>query len=150
MSDLLERLRARYDVIVIDTAPLGSVADASILARQVDGALVVVDRTRVRKQQLAQTVDSLQKSGAAVLGIVLNRVASGKERNAYYMAEQPPRRLGLPGRRGGAATESGEAAAEAGGTAKRAPKGRAAEGEPAEDTAAPESSSDSAPSHSAS
>ncbi|MFF9565062.1 polysaccharide biosynthesis tyrosine autokinase [Leifsonia sp. NPDC014704] len=150
MSDLLERLRARYDVIVIDTAPLGSVADASILARQVDGALVVVDRTRVRKQQLAQTVDSLQKSGAAVLGIVLNRVASGKERNAYYMAEQPPRRLGLPGRRGGAAAESGETAAEADGTAKRPTKGRAAEGEPAEDTPAPEASSDSAPSHSAS
>jgi capsular exopolysaccharide synthesis family protein len=115
MSDLLARLRARYDVIVIDTAPLGSVADASILARQVDGALVVVDRTRVRKQQLAQTIDSLQKSGAAVLGIVINRVPPGKERNAYYVAEQPPqRRLGLPGRRSGGSSGAGDADAPSG------------------------------------
>ena len=133
MSDLLERLRARYDVIVIDTAPLGSVADASILARQVDGALVVVDRTRVRKQQLAQTVDSLQKSGAAVLGIVLNRMPTSKERNAYYVAEQPARRLGLPGRRGSAASTEQTGAERAGAAVPGSPSASAS---PTEDDSA--------------
>lgn len=100
MADLIARLRRDYDVVVIDTAPLGSVADASILARQVDGALVVVDRTEVRRQQLAQTMDSLQKSGSTVLGIVLNRIAARKSHGAYYVTE-PPRRLGLPTRKAG-------------------------------------------------
>lgn len=101
MADLLARLRTEYDTVVIDTAPLGSVADASILARQVDGALVVVDRTQVRRQQLAQTIDSLEKSGAAVLGIVLNRIHTRGQRGAYYMPDQPQRRLGLPTRKTG-------------------------------------------------
>ncbi|MCI0159346.1 polysaccharide biosynthesis tyrosine autokinase [Leifsonia shinshuensis] len=101
MADLLARLRTEYDTVVIDTAPLGSVADASILARQVDGALVVVDRTQVRRQQLAQTIDSLEKSGAAVLGIVLNRIHTRGQRGAYYTPEQPQRRLGLPTRKTG-------------------------------------------------
>lgn len=101
MADLLTRLRTEYDTVVIDTAPLGSVADASILARQVDGALVVVDRTQVRRQQLAQTIDSLQKSGAAVLGIVLNRIHTRAQRGAYYAAETPQRRLGMPTRKSG-------------------------------------------------
>lgn len=101
MSDLLARLRGEYDVVVIDTAPLGSVADASILARQVDGALVVVDRTQARRQLLAQTVDSLHKSGSTVLGIVFNRDRSLKQRGAYYLRETPSRRLGLPARKAG-------------------------------------------------
>ena len=101
MADLLARLRTEYDTVVIDTAPLGSVADASILARQVDGALVVVDRTQVRRQQLAQTIDSLEKSGAAVLGIVLNRIHNRSQRGAYYVTETPSRRIGLPARKTG-------------------------------------------------
>ncbi|WP_085369110.1 polysaccharide biosynthesis tyrosine autokinase [Leifsonia sp. NCR5] len=110
MTELLGRLVADYDVVVIDTAPLIAVADAAILARQVGGAIVVVDRTHVRRQQLTQTMDSLEKSGVTVLGIVLNRVSAQKNRDVYYpAAKQPQRRFGLPTR--ASSTAAGTAAA---------------------------------------
>lgn len=84
MAGLVEEFKQRYDVILLDTAPILSVADAAILARLADGALVIADRTKVHRAQLAQTLDSLDKSGAQVLGIVLNRVLPSKNRQTYY------------------------------------------------------------------
>jgi succinoglycan biosynthesis transport protein ExoP len=99
MSALLDRLLTEYDVVVLDTPPLIAVADGAILGRQVDGAIVVVDRTRTRRQQLVQAVDSLQKSGVAVLGVVLNRVHAQKNRDVYYSTPKaPPRRFRVPTR----------------------------------------------------
>lgn len=90
MSDLVTELKSRYDVILIDTAPMLAVADAAILARLVDGALVIADRTKVHRPQLAQTLDSLGKSGVSVLGIVLNRVIPSKDRQSYYTVPGAP------------------------------------------------------------
>ncbi|MDQ1576677.1 MAG: tyrosine-protein kinase [Microbacteriaceae bacterium] len=87
MSDLVTRLKAKYDVVVIDTPPMTAVADAAILARLVDGALIVADRTRVHRPQLVQTTDSLAKSGVRVLGVVFNRIAPNKDQPLYYQAE---------------------------------------------------------------
>jgi succinoglycan biosynthesis transport protein ExoP len=90
MADLVDRLTREYDVVVFDTAPMGAVADAAILARMLDGALVVVDRTRAHRPQLSQTMDSLEKSGVRVLGIVLNRATPSKDRHAYYRRPAEP------------------------------------------------------------
>ncbi|WP_431278364.1 polysaccharide biosynthesis tyrosine autokinase [Leifsonia poae] len=84
MAELVDHLVHDYDVVVFDTAPMGAVADAAIVARMVDGALIVADRTRVHRPQLAQTMDSLEKSGVRVLGLVLNRATPTKDRHAYY------------------------------------------------------------------
>jgi capsular exopolysaccharide synthesis family protein len=95
MADLLAAAMDDYDVVIVDTAPTAAAADASILARLVDGAVVVVDRTATHRAQLAQAMDSLEKSGVSVLGLVLNRVAPRKDRHAYYytaIEEPKPRR----------------------------------------------------------
>jgi len=84
MGDLVATLVQDYDVVVFDTAPVGAVADAAILAPLLDGALLVADRTRVHRPQLAQTMDSLEKSGVRVLGLVMNRSTPAKDQHAYY------------------------------------------------------------------
>lgn len=84
MADLVTTLVDEYDVVVFDTAPVGAVADAAILAPMLDGALLVADRTRVHRPQLAQTMDSLEKSGVRVLGLVMNRSTPAKDQHAYY------------------------------------------------------------------
>ncbi len=90
MANLLTTVMRDYDVVIVDSAPTIAAADASILARLVDGALVVVDRTLTHRPQLAQAMDSLEKSGVSVLGLVLNRVAPQKDRHAYYTATTVP------------------------------------------------------------
>ncbi|MFI5060636.1 MAG: polysaccharide biosynthesis tyrosine autokinase [Actinomycetales bacterium] len=92
MADLVDTLVHDYDVVVFDTAPMVAVADAAILARMLDGALLVADRTRVHRPQLTQTMDSLEKSGVRVLGLVINRSAPSKDRHAYYYRALEPRK----------------------------------------------------------
>jgi succinoglycan biosynthesis transport protein ExoP len=74
MARLLSEMRAAYDYVIIDTAPLLPVADAAILSRLTDGMLVVADVTAVRRHQLTEGLDNLQHVSARVLGVVLNRL----------------------------------------------------------------------------
>ena len=89
MATLLEQLAARYDVVLIDTPPLLPVTDAAILARLTGGALVVVSAKTVNRQQLADSLGSLETVGARVLGIVLNRVPV-KEAGSYTYYDYRP------------------------------------------------------------
>ena len=90
-TELLTTLRARYDVVIIDTPPLLPVADAGILAGGTGEALLVVDAGRTQHRQLAEAVDRLLMVGARVQGVVLNRVAT-RDRRGYPPAVAPERR----------------------------------------------------------
>lgn len=87
MELLVERLAERYDVIVIDSAPVLSVADASILSRLVDGTVIVADTTQVRRGQFIETVDLLNRSGARILGAVLNKLKQSSGERYEYAAK---------------------------------------------------------------
>jgi len=74
MRSLLEELRSDHDYVIIDTAPLLPVADAAILSRSVDGTLVLANVTRVRRWQLAESLQTLEQVNGRVLGLVMNQV----------------------------------------------------------------------------
>jgi Mrp family chromosome partitioning ATPase len=76
LDELLTRLQADFDFIVIDVAPVNLYADASVIAPKVDGVILVVeaDRTPVAEAELAKR--QLDKVGARILGVVLNRQRS--------------------------------------------------------------------------
>ena len=84
MANLIFVLRSRYDVVVIDAAPLLAVPDAILMSQIVDGVLLVADTTKIRRPQLAKAISDLENSGTALLGIVLNRVPRGQNRPSYY------------------------------------------------------------------
>ncbi|SDF26894.1 capsular exopolysaccharide family [Blastococcus aurantiacus] len=83
MRALLAELRADYDFVVVDTAPLLPVADAAILSRAVDGMLVLANVTRVRRSQLAESLQTLEQVKGRVLGLVLNQVSRPDDVYAY-------------------------------------------------------------------
>ena len=74
MKDLLKDLSSSFRFVVIDSPPVVGLADSRVLAARADGVVLVVraNRTAAKLVRRAQTV--LQKSGANVLGIVLNAV----------------------------------------------------------------------------
>lgn len=74
LARLVEELRARYDVVIIDTPPVLPVADPLIVARVVDGVVLVPRVGRTTRGQLVRTVSLLRRADARVLGIVLNEV----------------------------------------------------------------------------
>ncbi|RAG85770.1 hypothetical protein DN069_09690 [Streptacidiphilus pinicola] len=127
MEQLIERLRERYEVVLLDMPPALALADAAAVGRYCDGAIIVTRHGRTRAAQLRRVCDSLTSAGTPVLAGVLNMVRSrdtGGGRYGYgygyYEAERAQRkdaRLGAQARPGGAEAEAETQTAQAGGLA---------------------------------
>jgi len=83
MKHLLGHLTKRYDIVIIDTAPLLPVTDAAILSRIALGAVVVANARRVRRPQVTEALRFLEQVDARVLGMVLNEAATSSEQYGY-------------------------------------------------------------------
>lgn len=75
MAELLERLSAQFDMVVLDSPPLLPVTDGAILGRLAGTTLVVVGADRLHRTQLRGALESLSTAGVHVSGVVLNKVA---------------------------------------------------------------------------
>ena len=93
-NKVLEFVSEAYDYVIVDTAPLGMVIDAAVIAAKCDSAILVIRSNHVKHAQAQEVVDQLQKSGCNVLGVVLNdadRKSSAynrkKKNYGYYYGE---------------------------------------------------------------
>lgn len=85
MVQVMSTLDSLADVIIYDTPPALTVADASILAPRVDGCLVVLDSGKTKTDAIAQCADVLRSTGANLFGVVMNRIqTSGSRYYDYY------------------------------------------------------------------
>jgi len=82
MRALLDGLRRFYDWIIVDTPPVGAVAEPLILAPLSDGVIVVAGAEMVPRKAILHTLERIDETGARILGIVLNR--ANVEKHAYY------------------------------------------------------------------
>lgn len=80
---MLERFEETYDYIIIDSPPLGVVVDASIIAKECDGAIFTIEAANVKYRMAQQVKEKLEKSGCPILGTVLNKV-DRKQNRGYY------------------------------------------------------------------
>ena len=78
-SKLIEETRKGYDYVLIDTPPMLSMSDASIVAKQCDGAILVIQNEAVSRKDALRAKDQLKKSGCKLLGAVLNKVDMKKD-----------------------------------------------------------------------
>lgn len=85
MQEVLERLRSRFDIVLLDSPPALVVTDASVLSTLVDGLVVVARAGKTRRGALRATIEELAQSGRPIAGVILNRVA-GREAGYYYYA----------------------------------------------------------------
>jgi capsular exopolysaccharide synthesis family protein len=86
MTGLLAELRARADIVLIDTPPLLPATDAAVLARQCDGALAVIRQGRTTREQLTRALAALRGADARLLGTVLN-MAPALRIDGYYAGD---------------------------------------------------------------
>lgn len=73
LPKLLKRLRSEFDVILIDTPPLLHLADARVLGRWADAAILVIRAGKTRPQEALFAKQLLMDGGGRVLGTILNR-----------------------------------------------------------------------------
>ena len=72
LTKLLEQMRSTYDMTVLDGPPLLPVADAAVLGRQVDSAILVVRHGKTTRSQVSAAGERLTAVGGRLLGVVLN------------------------------------------------------------------------------
>ncbi|ALB47632.1 CpsD/CapB family tyrosine-protein kinase [Clostridium beijerinckii] len=84
MAELIEKVRDKYNIAILDSAPLEAVADAQILSAKVDGTVLVIRAQRTNKESVIEAKNFLKKVGANIIGTVLNSVETIKEKNYYY------------------------------------------------------------------
>lgn len=81
-ASLVHTMRGKYDYVLVDTPPIGSLTDAAVVARQCDGAILVVESDLVSRRVALKAKQQLEMSGCHILGAVLNKVDIKK--NKYY------------------------------------------------------------------
>lgn len=81
MDQLLAQLCARYQHVIIDSAPVMPISDSVVLAQHVDGVILVVGRT-TSKQVVKRACLRMTDAGAKLLGAVLNRITA--HHASYY------------------------------------------------------------------
>jgi capsular exopolysaccharide synthesis family protein len=70
---LFEALRKTNALVLVDSPPVLPVSDARILAGRTDGVLLTVAAGSEKPSHLTTAIETLQFSGATIMGIVLNR-----------------------------------------------------------------------------
>ena len=74
MTELMEKLKEMFDIIIFDGTPSQLVTDSLILTRIVDSTIIVTASKETKKEDLKRVVKNIKNVGGKVAGIVLNKV----------------------------------------------------------------------------
>jgi capsular exopolysaccharide synthesis family protein len=81
MGQILARLVESASVVIIDSPPF-VVTDSTVLAAKVDGVLLVMQPGKTHAEAAKTMIAQLNRAGAHVVGVVLNRVS--RKTSSYY------------------------------------------------------------------
>ena len=84
MDNMLRLLYDNFDIVLLDTPPVNSTSDASILAAKADGVIVVIPQKIALKASVQAEIDQLKKVHARILGAVMNHVVDHQTNGYYY------------------------------------------------------------------
>ena len=86
MKNLIEELKRKVDLIIIDGTPCKLVTDSIILSRIVDSTIIVSSHNETRKDDLERVVRDIKNVGGRLIGVVYNKVpiTSSKYNKTYY------------------------------------------------------------------
>jgi len=74
LLDMVRNLQKDYDVVLMDTSPVGQVADTMSLNQLADVAFLVVRFDSASMESIREALGRLNKSGMKIMGCVVNSV----------------------------------------------------------------------------
>jgi capsular exopolysaccharide synthesis family protein len=81
---LLERFRAEFDYVFVDTPPVLLVSDARVIGQRSDGVILVLRAGETKQADALQVVRRLKEDGTRILGTVLNQWTPPGAGRKYY------------------------------------------------------------------
>ena len=83
-SELLQMCREEFDYVIIDSPPVGAVADALTIGPLTDGCLYVIWSGKSQRKLVENSIQLLKRADIPLLGVVLNRADINRRRSYYY------------------------------------------------------------------
>ncbi|KAB2638114.1 MAG: polysaccharide biosynthesis tyrosine autokinase [Verrucomicrobia bacterium] len=74
MSELIQDVKQRFDLVLVDSPPILGVSDASVLASEVDLTMIVVQHRKLPRNMLQRVKQAVENVGGTIIGVVLNNV----------------------------------------------------------------------------
>jgi len=101
MSELIQDVKQRFDLIFVDSPPILGVSDASVIASEVDLSIIVVQHRKLPRNMLLRVKQSIENVGGNILGVVLNNVDVRSDSQyqyytSYYTYYAPSESQGPP------------------------------------------------------
>lgn len=99
MKNFLEDMKLEFDMVILDSPPVGLVTDSAILSTLVDGTILVIEAGVTAIEAAQRAKELLDKVNANIIGAVINKIPIDK-RGAYkysyyqyssYYGEEGPR-----------------------------------------------------------
>lgn len=84
IGELITSLKSKYDVVLIDTPPLVGISDSSIIAKETDGAILVVQYRKYPRDMLMKAKQMMETLGVKTVGAVLNNINVMRDDYYYY------------------------------------------------------------------
>jgi len=84
MSELIQDVKQRFDLVLIDSPPILGVSDASVLASEVDLTMIVVQHRKLPRNMLVRVKQAVENVGGQVVGVVLNNVDVRSDNQYQY------------------------------------------------------------------
>lgn len=81
-SQLIDRLKKEYDLVIIDSPPLGAVTDSLLIAESTDEVVYVCRFNRALRKHIRLYIRALRQGKNEILGVVLNGLS--ERRIEYY------------------------------------------------------------------
>ncbi len=81
--ELMAYVRNLYDYIIVDTPPLNAVIDGVLIAKQCDGAIMVIESGFTERAQAEKARSQMEYAGIKILGAVLNKADMSRRRYGY-------------------------------------------------------------------
>ena len=87
-KQLLEKLKKKYDLIIMDCAPIIGLSDSLILATLSDINLLTVSAKKTRMENLERVKKLFDQSGIKIDGVIFNKAqVSGNGYYSYYYSD---------------------------------------------------------------
>ena len=92
VSELIEQVKEQYDYVLFDTAPIGLVIDAAMLAPYCDGAIFLISVDETSAKFAIEAKEQLEKTGCHIIGVILNEAKQNQnssllnKKTKYYSA----------------------------------------------------------------
>ena len=84
MQDFLNEMRKRFDLVILDSAPIVAVTDSEILAALVDATIMVVSAEKTELDLMMKASELIKSGNSSFIGAVLNNFTYKSGYGSYY------------------------------------------------------------------